>query len=124
MTLDQAATWLIRLAAVIAALGALYKALVYCLNKILESKFDEINTKVVNAIDDLSKKIEQNDYNSCKNFIVQIISEIDRGVEISETTLERFYEEYDHYVNDCDGNGYIKAKVAALERDGKLSRLL
>lgn len=120
ITADQIINWLIRLAALIAALGVIYKATVKVLSKILDEKFNGINEK----LDSFSKRLEDVDYNGCKNFLVAVISDIDSGKELSQTTLERFYENYDHYTKDCDGNGYIKAKVETLEQSGKLARFL
>ncbi len=113
ITIGQLETFLLGFAAVIGACGVIYKSLMTMLNKALDTK-----------LKDLTDKITAVDYDGCKNFLVAVISDIDDGRDISETTLERFYENYDHYVKDCAGNGYIKAKVESLEKSGKLARFL
>lgn len=70
-------------------------------------------------VDDMQQKIDRVDMESCKNFLVRCISELERGEVISETERERFGEQYDHYI-DKGHNSYIKSKVEQLKKQGKL----
>lgn len=70
-------------------------------------------------VDEMQGKIDRVDMESCKNFLVRSISDIERNKDISETELERFYEQYKHYL-DKGGNSYIKHKVERLQSEGKI----
>lgn len=70
-------------------------------------------------VDDMQQKIDRVDMESCKNFLVRSIVDFERDGAISETELERFYEQYKHYL-DKGGNSYIKRKVERLQSEGKI----
>lgn len=70
-------------------------------------------------VDEMQGKIDRVDMESCKNFLVRSISDIERDKAISETEVERFYEQYKHYI-DNGGNSYIKHKVERLQAEGKI----
>ena len=107
---------------VIASLVALIKGIEYLyslaskgatkwLNNCLKPIKDSINT--------LSNKIDIVDMNSCKNFLVRFLADVEQNNTIDEVEKERFYEEYKHYT-DLGGNSYIKDKVEKLKKAGKL----
>lgn len=70
-------------------------------------------------VDEMQQKIDRVDMESCKNFLVRSITDFERDKAISETELERFYEQYKHYI-DGGGNSYIKHKVERLQAEGKI----
>ena len=70
-------------------------------------------------INDLKKQIDDVDVENCKNFLVQQLSDAERGVKWDEIELERFYEQYEHY-QQKGGNSYIKSKVEKLKAEGKI----
>lgn len=70
-------------------------------------------------MDEMQQKIDRVDMESCKNFLVRCLSELERGENISETERERFWEQYEHYIK-TGHNSYIKSKVEQLRKQGKL----
>lgn len=70
-------------------------------------------------MDEMQQKIDRVDMESCKNFLVRCLSELERGESISETERERFWEQYEHYI-EKGHNSYIKSKVEQLRKQGKL----
>ena len=75
--------------------------------------FKSLLEPINNSINSLSKKIDDVDMNSCKNFLVRFLADVEQGNVIDEIEKERFYEQYKHYV-DLGGNSYIKDKVEKL----------
>lgn len=96
----------------------LKKAIKEFLQKLLEDQFKEVNDK----LDGMQTSIRKLDKQECKNFIVRYLADVERGDYIYESEQYRFWEEYDHYINDLHENSYIKEWVARLKSEGKLSR--
>ena len=67
----------------------------------------------------LQERIDDVDMSTCKNFLVARLSEIERGNPLDEIERERFWEQYEHYL-DIGGNTYIQRKVEQFKSDGKL----
>ena len=103
------------LVAIIGGGGVLYKKL----KKWLGALFTEQMSVIETEIKELKTKIEISDMQSCKNFLVRCLADVERGEPMSETEKERFYEQYEHYRRN-DGNSYIKQKVENLQKEGKL----
>lgn len=108
--------------AAVAFLGAFIGAIQYVkstlktfLTEMLKDEFKDLNSK----IDGLDKKVDKVDMQACKNFLVRYLADIDRGDPINEPEKQRFWEEYEHYIN-CGGNSYIKEWVEKLKKEGKL----
>lgn len=91
------------------------KTLKAWLSKLIMENQESLNDK----LDDMTKQLTRVDIESTKNFLVRCISDFENQTEISETEIERFWEQYEHYVN-CGGNTYIKEKVEKLKKDGKI----
>ncbi len=72
------------------------------------------------TITDIKKQLVKVDMETCKNFLVRCIADFENEQPINETELERFWEQYDHYIKEGH-NGYIKHKVETLVRDGKIT---
>ena len=68
----------------------------------------------------IETKIDTVDKNATKNYLVQTIAEIDRNGSIDGASKVRFYEQYEHYQKDLQGNSYIKDEVERLKREKKL----
>lgn len=88
------------------------------LNKELDARFKTVNDK----LDDLHNTINDLDVYTTKNFLVRFLSDVEREDYIYEQEKQRFWEEYDHYVDDLDENSYIKEWVEQLKKEGKLKR--
>ena len=70
-------------------------------------------------IDDINRRLNDVDMENCKNFLVSVITEVEKGGWLHEVERERFWEEYEHYMK-LGGNSYIKRKVEQLDEAGKL----
>lgn len=75
--------------------------------------------------DDISKlhnEIKKEDKEKTKNFLVSRLADIERGQEWTDIERQRFYEQYDHYSKDLNGNTYIETSVKHFEQTGKIWR--
>lgn len=75
----------------------------------MSKRFDELDDK----IEAVSNSLKSVDLESCKNFLVQFLSEVERGQAIDDFGKARFWEQYEHY-QKAGGNSYIKRKVEEL----------
>ena len=91
--------------------GALLKAVADVVKKELKP--------IGKQVDDMQRKIDRVDMESCKNFLVRCLADFENGYTISETERERFWEQYEHYIK-AGNNSYIKSKVDQLQKSGKL----
>ena len=71
------------------------------------------------SIKDISDQLTKVDMESTKNFLVRCLADIEKGDGMTETELERFWEQYDHYTHN-GGNTYIVERVNKLKAAGKL----
>ena len=94
----------------------LKKSIKEFLQKLLSEQFEEVNNK----LDGMQETITKLDTQECKNFLVRYLSDVERGDLIYESEQRRFWEEYDHYINDLHENSYITEWVARLKKEGKL----
>lgn len=103
----------VSLALIVGIIGSV----VYLKNKVkewiedlLEKKFKAIDTR----FDDIEGKIDKVDMETCKNFLVRFLADVENGSDILPQETQRFWEEYQHYI-DKDGNSYIKEWVNKLK---------
>lgn len=115
ITLEQIGLALAFIAALIASIGAIGKVVSKAIKKGFATEMKPINDK----LDSFESKITEVDINTCKNFLVARLTEIEAGQKLGDIGEERFWEEYQHY-QKIGGNSYIKKKVEQLEREGKL----
>ena len=85
------------------------------ISKSLKGNFDELKDQ----IQSLKRHVDEVDQENCKNFLVRFLADVETGREVDEVVLMRFWEEFEHYVNN-GGNSYIKDKVEKLKAQGKL----
>ena len=97
-------------------LFAVYTAIKKVFNKGLEPIVKQID----NVETSLKGELKKIDMNSTKNFLVARINEVEQGQKLDAVTLERFWEEYEHYKNDLQGNSYISKRVEALQKKKKI----
>ena len=112
--------WLNENIAFILALGGGLFALYKAIKKAFEAGLKPVMDKIDNVEKNLKIEMKKIDVNSTKNFLVARINEVEQGQTLDAVTLERFWEQYEHYINDLDGNTYIKKRVEALQKSGKL----
>ena len=96
----------------------LKKSIKEFLEKLLADQFKGVNSKLT----EMQTTMTSLDVQSCKNFLVRYLADIERGNFIYDSERQRFWEEYDHYIDDLHGNSYIKEWVVRLKEEGKLSR--
>ena len=95
--------------------------------KLLNDNIKNVITKVVtellkplsDSIDSINMRLDKVDRESCKNFLVRCLADVEKGEEMSETETARFWEQYEHYV-ESGGNTYIMNKVERLKQEGRL----
>lgn len=56
-------------------------------------------------LEPLTKKIDNLDETTCKNFLVRFLTDIENGVEQDPVVVEHAYEVYDHYSKPKDKGG-------------------
>lgn len=115
ITIGQVGIFLAFIAALIASVGAISKAAKKAVTKAFEGGMKNTNDR----LDKIEKKIDDVDLNTCKNFLVARLTEVEHGRALDSVTEERFWEQYEHYVA-IGGNTYIQHKVEQLEQAGKL----
>ena len=115
ITLGQIALVAAFLVGLIGSCVTIYHYIKKALNKLFAEQLKAIDKRM----DDLDNRVDAVDSNSCKNYLVTFLSDVEKGKAIDEIETERFYEQYEHYIK-CGGNSYIKHKVEKLKADGKL----
>ena len=135
ITLGQVVIFLAEIAGVIVSIGTIVGVVIKLsswikknrkekeINPILEEikkidkKVDEVNNNVSNVRDEMSDKMEENykqlnskidslEINQCKDAIIDFISDVKSGKNVSSKE-ERAYEAYDKYTNVYHQNSYI-----------------
>lgn len=112
-TLGYVAEAVVFMAGLIGGLGVLYSTLKKWLAKIIEDQ----TKAIVKELESLNKRLDIQDLETTKNFLVQVISDVRKGENISETERQRFYEQYEHYITK-GGNTYVKTEVEKLQSKG------
>lgn len=115
ITLGQISGYIAFLGAFIGGLVYLYTLLSKSATKWLKSCLKPLEDK----IDNLDKKTDIVDIDSCKNYLVRFLADVEQGNKIDEIEKERFYEVYSHYTKK-GGNSYIHDKVEKLKKENKL----
>lgn len=122
LTLQEISVAIVFVGGLIAGVKYLKKELEDCLKEFLErllnKQFEDVNDK----LDAMQGSIRTLDVQATKNFLVRYLADIEREDVIFDTEKQRFWEEYDHYINDLKENSYIKEWVARLKEEGKLKR--
>jgi len=57
------------------------------------------------------------DSNNCKCYLVNFLSDIEKGITKDEVQIKLAYEMYDHYAKDLAGNSYIHDKWEKLKNE-------
>ena len=115
ITLGQIAAGLALIVGLIASVVYLKTKIEEALEKLLNEKFKALNSR----IDTIEGKIDKVDTETCKNFLVRFLADVENGSVILPQESQRFWEEYQHYVEN-NGNSYIKEWVEKLKKKGLL----
>ena len=115
ITLGVLSATVIFLAGLIGGIKYLKSVLKDSLTEMFKEQFQAINDK----LDSLDSKIGKVDMQSCKNFLVRFLSDVENGGPMHPSEKQRFWEEYEHYLVS-GGNSYIKEWAERLKKEGKL----
>ena len=115
ITLGDISNVLVFIAGILGAGGSITLFFSKRFGKIIADQLKPTNDK----IDTLQSSISEVDMANCKNYLVQTISTLEAGREMDKVALERFWENYDHYI-ELGGNSYIHTAVERLKKEGKL----
>lgn len=115
ITLEQIGLAVAFLVALITGVLYLIKQLKTLMKQLLKEQLDSIDER----LDDLKDRLDEVDMQSCKNYLVTYLSNVEQGKTIEEIERERFWEQYQHYTK-TGGNSYIKHKVEKMVSEGKL----
>lgn len=115
ITLGDIAAWL----AFIVALGGSILAITAVVKKALKKMFKELLIEINSRLDEQEKTIKKFDLENCKNYLVQTLSAVDRGEQLTEIERIRLAEQFEHYTEN-GGNSYIKDWHARSKAAGKI----
>lgn len=115
ITLADLGTWAGALAILIGSCGTIYAFLQKGLKNLFKTHTQDIHKEMEKH----EASINRVDMENCKNFLVQFLARAERGDDIGEIEKERFWEQYEHYL-ELGGNSYIRNRVEQLRKDGKL----
>ena len=118
LTLLEISIIILFIVGLIRGVQELKKSIKESIQKLLEDQFGGINKK----LDDMQTSIDALDTQATKNFLVRYLADIERGNFIYDSEKQRFWEAYDHYINELKENSFIKEWVARLKEEGKLKR--
>lgn len=118
ITLEQISVAILFIVGLIGGIKYLKKEIEEFFERLIKKQFEDVNGK----LDDMQTAMTKLDTQTCKNFLVRYLADIDRGSYLYDSERQRFWEEYDHYVDDLGENSYIKEWVKKLREEGKLSR--
>ena len=118
LTLEQVSIIVIFIGGLIGGIKYLKKELKDALTDMLKDQFKEVNSK----LDALQTSLTKVDTQTCKNFLVRFLADVERGERVYDDEKRRFWEEYDHYKDDLKENSYVKEWVNKLVDEGKLRR--
>ena len=103
---------------IVAVLGS--QALVELVKLFFQRMDKKAENPILNELAEIKKEIRLIDKATCKNFLVRCLADFEKGNEMSDVEIERFWEQYDHYINELKENTYIQKWTERLEREGKL----
>lgn len=118
LTLEEISVAVLFVVGLIGGVNYLKKAIRDLLEKLLQDQFAKVNKK----LDTMQTSIKTLDVQATKNFLVRYLADIERGNVIYDSEKQRFWEAYDHYINELKENSFIKEWVAKLKEEGKLKR--
>lgn len=108
--------------AFLVALGVGFKTLKDWTVTAIKAAVKEELGQLSGEIKELRTELKKEDKEKTKNFLVARLNEIENGETWSDIERQRFYEQYDHYTNDLNGNTYIKTAVKKYEDAGSIWR--
>ena len=105
ITLGQIQTWITWTTGFVGGIFIIVKAV----QKAIDKGFKPVNDK-----------IDRVDKNATMNYLVEVMDKVDNGHKLEGVARKRFFDEYEHYTEDLDGNTYVKEEYDRLKKEGKL----
>ena len=115
ISLGQIAVCVTFILGFIGGIGQFKKIIEGAIKKVTKPELDAINEKL-NALD---TKTDRQDLENVKNYLVLVMSDIERGENLDEVEMLRFEEQYEYYTKN-GGNSYIRRKYDKLKSEGKI----
>lgn len=100
--MESIINWVILTASFLTAITTIC---MFC-KKVINKSFEPIYEKI-NKIDEKNNKIDEN---QCRNFLVDFLADVEKGIEKDEIQIKRAYEVFEHYTKDLHKNSYIHDK--------------
>lgn len=69
-----------------------------------------LKKQLTKDVKDLGNIIKEIDYNNCKTYLTDFLSDVRSGEPKSDIQRQRACEIYTHYIQDLKGNTYIKTE--------------
>lgn len=71
----------------------------------------KVVTKAVEKmLEPTNKKLDELDRTQCQNYLIEFLTDVEKGVEKDSSQWEHAHKTYDHYTKDLNGNSYIHTK--------------
>ena len=115
LTVGQIAAGLALVAGLITSVSLIVKNLKSWFKKMIQPEFDSLKQDMQKV----SESVKSVDRESCKNYLVTVLSRVENGSTLDEIERERLYEQFEHY-KTIGGNSYIRRKFEQLQSEGKL----
>ena len=118
ITLGQVAAWAAFLIALVGGGIKIKKWIQEAIKATLKDELGDLKKDIAS----LQTELKKEDKEKTKNYLVACLADIERGQEWTAVERQRFYEQYDHYTKDLEGNTYIKTAVEQYEKEKKIWR--
>lgn len=85
--------------AALVGLATLFGIVLHQQNKFFDKKLEPI-----------AEDIKQTKIDNAKNYLVDFLDDVEKGVEMSDERIKRGYESYEEYTDELHQNHYVKDK--------------
>lgn len=104
---------------IVAVLGS--QLIIELLKLFFQRKDKKSENPILKELAEIREDLKLIDKATCKNFLVRCLADFEKENEMSAVEIERFWEQYDHYVNELKENTYIKEWTERLKGEGKIA---
>lgn len=115
ISLGQIAVCITFILGFISSVAKIKKIIEKAIKSATKPELDAINQK----LETLDVKTDKQDLENVKNYLVLVMSDIERGERLDEVELSRFEEQYEYYTKK-GGNSYIRRKYNKLKSESKI----
>lgn len=104
---------------IVAVLGS--QLIIELLKLFFQRKDKKEENPILKELAEIRKELKLIDKATCKNFLVHCLAAFEKENEMNAVEIERFWEQYDHYINELKENTYIKEWTERLKGEGKIA---